>query len=1761
MPLPAEGGLCFCDIPADSWRLARVLGAARGRAGQPSVAVQVLPVDGEAVAQSSPVEVPVGGVVEVDEPLLLAARSAEDDLFKLQELQPWTILHQIRQRYWAGRYFTDIGPILICVNPYDSRIPLYSDAVRLGYLQGGGTKPHLWAVAHRVYRQVLRAGSQCVLVSGESGSGKTFSIRMITEFLADVSTQHAPGEEQAEARRVAHTQPKVGLLLEAFGNAKTRRNHDSSRFVKFARLQFNTKGYLSGCQVECHLLEVSRVVFHAAGERSFHIFYQVYAAWADRYRLARCRPWLFQGIPEDQWVNQPGGRAMALAQHGEVQDSLQQLGFDAAAQAELYNVVAGLMHLLCVNFTADSADSQPRPTEPQWLQYVAELWAVDAARLQHALTSHTRQAGKSSTVSPITATEARAKAAALAQRVYGWVFEWLATRLNARCAGAPEGPWIGMLDIFGFEAFPRNSFEQFCINFANEKLQQYYSQTTASLLDKYAREGVTPPEGLDSVADNGPCVQVLERLIGTLDDLCSNPKAHPTDADFLQAVLALLKAPACPKNVIGQPSAKDARDQFSIRHYADNSPVWYTVAEFLVKNSSKVSRDVLDVVGQSPGAILQGLASPTDPATRSAQEKPLAGSFRRDMTRLLLQMSEEAGPENLHWVRCIKPTHQEKPKVFDGQLVMKQVECVLPLLEVARVSQDVWYDHRRFLDTFLVLIPRRQRGPDDAGNLRRLAASVSSPPTPKQPPGRRPSAVEDVWKVQVGRSQVCLSRAAHAWLELRRNGRLFAWQWFAAMRLLGKGRRLVMRTRGWALAKQLEDTEAAQRQHIQGMEHQAAKGLAEAAQQAAEEARLEGRIAEAVEAARREAERELRAAREADHLAVEAERARALEEVEQAATQWAQEALEEAEQRIRTLRAEVIAEVQAEREREKNNFDQERRELQRLVQEKEAEKHRLKLEVFQQVEEERRQAKDEMAVLTKAVAHEEQRSRQLAAQLEEAKGALVEQRQRREKVEEDWQEEKAMLQSQLAALHKQVEGLRQQTSDLEQARSQAKREADGTEQRLRQELAEARRRAEAEVQAAQEDAAAARARQRDAEAQRQRDHAERPVRLARELEALEQQLRAELEARLEDARLEMAAVRRRELREEAERLAEDARCEAEDKWRMEVSRLQRQLEEQSQQAAEAARRQCEARQLSDAARQERELDRLRWQFEQEKSQLRWQCERETDRLRQELDRQKAALELQSRQQVQAAEAQAKELLWEQREALQQQCELQVGQLRKELELQLHTAQAEAEEAARRRCAKVQHEADIRVQTLELELRAARDQGRRGGGGDATDSLQQMKAEHRQEMEALRAEFASLTETARHRFEWELRQAHLQYAAERDAEVDRFRRQVEAEREQWRTTAERRQQHAAEEVRRALEGERVAERERHTLQLQQLRLQYEAQLTELRGKMTSIREEDLHQQQRQLAAANEALQRRFDAEREEWTRTVAAEHARDVAAREVRHRQEVAQLQAELDRVRASFVAQVDSVRREEADRAQRSLATMKAQQAELHRVELRRLQRQFQQAQQRLQGQLTPFRRAMQAMQEALESPGLVRGRVGGPLGAVEDDLLAITAVDLQEALADVSDSPDDRSYVRSLPGASSDLGSSLRGAAGARRLELASDVTLVDHGSSSRGSSLRRAPVDVDEADGPVNWGDIGTSPVVAVAEAAEAAAGLEVTDGIPSLPAGWPAAEPPLSPGDREGSPSPSSEEEEVKVGLTAEATEQEEAESTGPPSPLTP
>jgi myosin V len=577
------------------WAECEVVGTAGDR-------LRVRMHDGEVKAVAVSTAIPKNPVCE----------EGADDLAALTHLDEPNVLHNLKLRFSASQIYTWTGRILMAINPWRKIDGLYS-AERLNHYCAASADsscptPHVFAVADQAYRGMMDDGRrQCILVSGDSGSGKTETTKYLMQQLAAASSlaggasRDASSAEPSTEQQVLDSNP----LLEAFGNAKTLRNNNSSRFGKFLTLQFESddstrRPKIGGACIQTYLLEKSRVVRVAAGERNYHIFHQLHQA-------ASCEPGGASPVP-DVWhhLDIKGGAFRILGEAIEdtddhqrfsnMQDALLSIGVAPAEWNDVLHALAGLLHLGNLEFLADTERKGSSDVDTAVLTQMKS--ASIAARLlactDEALTASVLSRKVRTVEETVTVNNSREQAEtardSLLKAIYGKIFDWLIERINLSltrnsCKLKPQGAehesagqcelQIGILDIFGFESFGTNGFEQFCINYANEKLQLQFNNFVFKLeQNEYEREKISWTH-ID-FNDNQPCIDVIESwpggLLATLDEECKIPRG--SDSGFAAKVRAT-KNPhiQCPKT---------SMEVFTVMHYA--GAVSYNSKGFLERN-------------------------------------------------------------------------------------------------------------------------------------------------------------------------------------------------------------------------------------------------------------------------------------------------------------------------------------------------------------------------------------------------------------------------------------------------------------------------------------------------------------------------------------------------------------------------------------------------------------------------------------------------------------------------------------------------------------------------------------------------------------------------------------------------------------------------------------------------------------------------------------------------------------------------------------------------------------------------------------------------------------------------------------------------------------------------------------------------------------------------------------------------------------------------------------------------------------------------
>lgn len=628
--------------------------------------------------------------------------AAVGDLVLLDPLTEESLLHALQERFRHRDIYTYIGNVVISVNPYCS-LPIYTPEKVQEYhgCNFFAVKPHIYAIADDAYRSLRdRDRDQCILITGESGAGKTEASKLVMSYVAAVCGK---GEEVTKVKeQLLQSNP----VLEAFGNAKTIRNDNSSRFGKYMDVEFDFKGEPLGGVISNYLLEKSRIVRHVRGERNFHIFYQLLAGGSaellQRLRLRQdCRHY---GYLNRESCSLPG--VDDAANFRAVQNAMEVIGFSPAEVTALLEVTAVVLKLgnvqLSSRFQASGMEACSIP-EPRELEEICQLVGLDPGTLEQALCSRTVKARDEVVLTSLSVSQGYYGRDALAKNIYSRLFDWLVNRINTSIQVKPgkQRKVMGVLDIYGFEIFQDNGFEQFVINYCNEKLQQIFILLTLKEeQEEYIREGIqwTPVEFFDNsiicnLIENGTC-----GILAMLDEECLRPGTVSEDT-FLGKLDQVCAAHRHYESKATQ-NAKRVTDVslpprcFRIHHYAGK--VTYNATGFIEKNNDLLFRDLSQAMWASRHPLLRSLFPEGDPQKVSLKLPPTAGSqFKASVATLMKNLYSK----NPNYIRCIKPNETKTAMLFTPELVLAQIRY-LGLLENVRVRR-AGYAFRQLYGPFL----------------------------------------------------------------------------------------------------------------------------------------------------------------------------------------------------------------------------------------------------------------------------------------------------------------------------------------------------------------------------------------------------------------------------------------------------------------------------------------------------------------------------------------------------------------------------------------------------------------------------------------------------------------------------------------------------------------------------------------------------------------------------------------------------------------------------------------------------------------------------------------------------------------------------------------------------------------------------------------------------------------------------------------------------------------------------------------------------
>ncbi|KAK6739916.1 hypothetical protein RB195_008418 [Necator americanus] len=642
-----------------------------------------------------------------------------EDMSSLTFLNEASVLHNLRQRYYSMMIYTYSGLFCVFINPY-KMLPIYTDTVQAMYVNKRRSEmpPHLFAVSDEAYRNMMTDHeNQSVLITGESGAGKTENTKKVIAYFANIGAQSkkSPAErsvrfkdevENSLENQVVQANPAI----EAFGNGATVRNYNSSRYGKFIRIHFDKRGKLVGGDIEHYLLEKSRVIKQAPGERSYHIFYQIFTQ-----RKLRDLFLLGDDIHQYKFVSQAEITVPGMDDKEEFRitdNAFNVMHFSDREKHDLYKTCAAIMHMSRFCFKQKPREEQAEVDSMDGPMSAAKLFGIDADQFIGALVQPRIKVGSEWVHKSQNKQQVDWAVGALAKAIYSRMFTWLIARVNQTLSTNLESSanYIGVLDIAGFEIFDSNSFEQLWINFVNEKLQQFFNHHMFVLeQEEYQREGIHW-EFIDFGLDLQSCIELIEKplgIISVLDEECILPKANDTTYVDKLNNLHLGKHPNFQK--AKPPRGNQAAAHFAIVHYAGT--VRYNADQWLDKNKDPLNDSAVAVLKSSDKTgliykIWEDYITEVDREELSARgitqerKKGKSSSFLtvstlyRESLSSLMAMLHTTHP---HFIRCIIPNEKKTSGLIDAPLVLNQLTCN-GVLEGIRICRKGFPNRMTFKD-------------------------------------------------------------------------------------------------------------------------------------------------------------------------------------------------------------------------------------------------------------------------------------------------------------------------------------------------------------------------------------------------------------------------------------------------------------------------------------------------------------------------------------------------------------------------------------------------------------------------------------------------------------------------------------------------------------------------------------------------------------------------------------------------------------------------------------------------------------------------------------------------------------------------------------------------------------------------------------------------------------------------------------------------------------------------------------------------------
>ncbi|GAA6027831.1 hypothetical protein JCM8097_001737 [Rhodosporidiobolus ruineniae] len=692
---------------------------------------------------------------------------ATEDLTNLSYLNEPAVLHTILHRYSLRSIYTYSGIVLVAVNPFSS-LSVYDHSVVQAYAgrRKGELEPHLFAIAEEAYRCMVGTagepgGNQTIIVSGESGAGKTVSAKYIMRYFATVDDPNKPGKKKTGASGMSEVEEQIlatNPIMEAFGNAKTTRNDNSSRFGKYIEILFDDSQTIVGARIRTYLLERSRLVYQPETERNYHIFYQLLAGApaSERKSLG------LESAAAFTYLNQGGASAAVIpgvddaAEFEATQKALSTVGIPVERQWQIFKLLAALLHIGNMEIRATRTDALLEDDDKS-LVLATQLLGIDKAEFKRWILKKQIVTRTDKIVTSLNAPQANVVKDSVAKHIYASLFDWLVAVVNESLTNdAVERTvknFIGVLDIYGFEHFKKNSFEQFCINYANEKLQQEFNAHVFKLeQEEYVREQINWT--FIDFADNQPTIDLIEGKLGVLSLLDEESRMPSgSDANFVQKLYSTVGTK--PENAKVFKKPRFGNNGFTIAHYALD--VTYDSEGFLEKNRDTVPDEHLALLATTSNAFLKEVLDRADAtkaavaeaeATKVAEKrastlggpkrlgggaggaakKPTLGSIFKAS---LISLMDTIDSTNAHYIRCIKPNEAKRAWEFEPPMVLGQLRAcgVLETIRISCAGYPTRWTFDEFADRYYMLVPSAQW--QQTSDLRALCSSILSTTTPE----------------------------------------------------------------------------------------------------------------------------------------------------------------------------------------------------------------------------------------------------------------------------------------------------------------------------------------------------------------------------------------------------------------------------------------------------------------------------------------------------------------------------------------------------------------------------------------------------------------------------------------------------------------------------------------------------------------------------------------------------------------------------------------------------------------------------------------------------------------------------------------------------------------------------------------------------------------------------------------------------------------------------------------------------------------------